>query len=168
MGGLIAARLAEDPTVDLPGLVLSSPFLRLKMPVPIWKRAAARILSVAAPSVELPSGLPLEWISHDKAIVDATRLDPLSHRDSTPRWFTEISAAQPRTVEAAASIRAPVLLLYAGDDKIADASETERFYQRLVVPKSSHRYEGFYHEIFNEVGRERVFEDLYTWLELRT
>ncbi len=26
-------------------------------------------------------------------------------------------------------------------------------------------YEGFYHEIFNEIGREKVFSDLIGWMD---
>jgi lysophospholipase len=164
LGGLITARLAEEQSLELPGLILSSPFLRLRMPVPPWKRAAASLLSRLAPAMEMPSGLPLEWISHDQAVVEATRKDPLSHQDATPRWFTETLRVQPLAVEAAAAIRSPAALLYAGADRIADPEETERFYAGLSVEKYGRRYNGYYHEIFNEVGREEVFDDLERWL----
>ena len=32
-------------------------------------------------------------------------------------------------------------------------------HKRLIV------YEGFYHELFNEVEKERVFQDLVNWLQ---
>ena len=147
------------------GLILSSPFLRLKMPVPLWKRAAASVLSRLAPSFAMPSDIPMEWISHDKAIVEETRADPLEHQVATPRWFTETLLAQTQVVQRAGSIRIPVVLLYAGDDKIAEAEESERFFERLTVDKVARRYDGYYHEIFNEIGREAVFEDLESWLE---
>jgi len=145
-------------------LILSSPFLRLKMPVPAWKWAASSVLSVIAPSLTLPSGLPLEWLSHDAAIVEKTRRDPLSHRDGTPRWFTETLKVQPTVAESAGTICSPVALLVAGDDKIADTTESERFFARLTAPKILRRYDGYYHEIFNEIGRETVFEDIEVWL----
>ena len=103
LGGLIAARYAQDPAVDLPGMVLSSPFLRLKLPVPAWKTVAASALSRFAPALPMPSGLPLKWISHDTDIVEETRRDPLSHRCTTPRWFTETVAAQVDAVEHASN-----------------------------------------------------------------
>ena len=33
--------------------------------------------------------------------------------------------------------------------------------------KTIERYKGYYHECFNETGRERVFEDLADWLAAR-
>ncbi len=164
MGGLIAALYAEQPAAKLPGLILSSPFLRLRMAVPGWKWAASAVLSTLAPSIAIPSGLPLEWISHDTSIVEKTRRDPLSHRDGTPRWFTETLRAQSLVAERAGAISTPVALLIAGDDRIADTEESERFFARLNAPKALHRYEGYYHELFNEIGRENVFRDLEVWL----
>ena len=168
LGGLIAVRYAEEASPDLPGIALSSPFLRLKMDVPVWKRAAASVLSMVAPSVELPSDIPIELISHDPAVLKRTLKDPLSHRVGTPRWFTETLAAQKRAMELAGSIRTPLALLYAGDDRIADAGTSEKFFDRLTVDKVAHRYAGYYHEIFNEVGRDAVFADLETWLVSRS
>ena len=96
--------------------------------------------------------------------MEETRRDPLSHQDATPRWFTETLKTQPLVVEAAGALRAPVALLIAGDDRIADIRESERFFERLSVPKTIRRYKGFYHELFNEIGREQVFRDLEAWL----
>jgi alpha-beta hydrolase superfamily lysophospholipase len=168
MGGLIAALHAEDPSADLPGLILSSPFLQLKMPVPIWKSAIASVLSTLAPSLPMPNNIPVEKVTHDRIIVEETRTDPLNHHIATPRWFTETSGAQKRAMERAPSIRAPIALLYAGDDYIAKPEATAQFYERLTMSdKVAHRYDGYYHEIFNEVARDRVYDDLHCWLVAR-
>jgi len=164
MGGLIAAALAEKWDSDVAGIVLSSPFLGISMPVPAWKSAAAIALSAIAPSLTMTTDLNLDLISHDAILVEATRRDPLSHQCGTPRWFTETIEAQKQAIERADSIRAPIAILYAGDDRIADAAATERFFDRLTGPKVKHRYEGYYHEILNEVGRETVIADLESWL----
>jgi alpha-beta hydrolase superfamily lysophospholipase len=168
MGGLIAALYAEDASAELPGLVLSSPFLQLKMPVPLWRRAAVAVFSAVAPSLPMPNNIPVEKLTHDKTIVEETRRDPLNHHIATPRWFTETLRAQNRAIECAASIHTPVALLYAGDDYLADTEATARFVKCLTVDdKCVHRYDGYYHEIFNETGREAVYEDLHRWLAAR-
>ncbi len=164
MGGLIAARYAQDSLGELPGLILSSPFLRLKLPVPAWKRTAALVLSSVAPTFTLPSELPPEWLSSDQELTEEARRDPLIHRGATARWFTETLATQSDVMRRAGSIRAPVALLYAGDDRVADSTASDTFFELLSVPKIAHRYEGYLHEIFNEIGRLRVFHDLEAWL----
>ena len=164
LGGLIAARFAEEQQPKLAGLVLSSPFLRIKMAVPVWKRAAASILSLTIPSLTMASDLNVHWLTHDPEIISETIRDPLVYRIATPRWFTEVQRAQAQATGAAGRIRQPVLLQYAGDDKIADACETDRFLEQLSCPVTVHRYAGLYHEIYNEIERESIFADMERWI----
>ena len=34
-----------------------------------------------------------------------------------------------------------------------------------IADKARHEYEGYYHEVFNDVGKERVLGDVEAWLE---
>ena len=50
------------------------------------------------------------------------------------------------------------MLLYAGADPIADPRAAEELFERAgSVDKVKRCYAGYYHEIFNEVGRAVVF-----------
>ena len=56
--------------------------------------------------------------------------------------------------------------MHGGDDKINAVSGSEEFHsasgskeKRLII------YEGFYHEVFNEIEREKVFSDLTGWMD---
>jgi len=113
----------------------------------------------------MASDLNVQWLTHDLEIISETVRDALVHRSATPRWFTEVQQAQAAAIKAAGGIRQPVLLQYAGDDKIADACETDRFIEQLSCPVTVHRYAGLYHEIYNEIERESVFTDLERWIE---
>jgi alpha-beta hydrolase superfamily lysophospholipase len=164
LGGLIVAAYAEDHSRELPGLIMSSAFLRIKMPVPGWKLLMGRVLSSLAPASSMANDLPAHLLSHDPAI-DVYDNDPLNHHVFTARWSTEVMAAQLRTLDRAGEIATPVLVLYAGDDQIADPEGSALFFERLkATDKASHRYDGYYHEIFNETGKEAVFKDLEAWL----
>jgi len=167
LGGLIAARYTEDFTPGLAGLILSSPFLQLRMPVPLWKRAAASVLTVLAPAMPMPSDIDLRLLTHDTAIVEETAHDPLSHQWATPRWFTETLGEQPIAIDQAPAIRPPVALLLAGDDRIADIGASEELAARTTAPVFARTYPGMFHELFNERDREIVFQDVEAWIEGR-
>ena len=73
--------------------------------------------------------------------------------------------AQPAVISSAGRLRLPLLLLYADEDPIADPRAAEEFFERVTsADKAKRCYAGFYHEIFNEVGRAAVFADLAAWL----
>jgi alpha-beta hydrolase superfamily lysophospholipase len=66
----------------------------------------------------------------------------------------------------ASSLDLPTLLLVAGQDKLVDSTGSLRFaeastenYLRL------HTYENLYHELFNELDANAVFDDVSTWLD---
>jgi alpha-beta hydrolase superfamily lysophospholipase len=165
LGGLIVSAYAEEHPGELPGLIMSSAFLQFKIKVPGWKAAVARVMSALNPTMTMPNDLPASWLSHDPAIVAAYDTDPLNHHVATARWFTEILAAQTRTLDRASELQIPVLALYAGDDLIGDPAGSALFFERAqLADKTQHRYDGYYHETFNEVEKETVFRDLEAWL----
>ena len=83
-------------------------------------------------------------------------------------WAAEVLAAQGAALSAAGSLRLPLLVMYAGADTIADpAASRELFAAASSADETLRCYEGYYHELFNEVGRARVFADLAAWLAAR-
>jgi alpha-beta hydrolase superfamily lysophospholipase len=166
LGGVIVATYAETyPTGDLVGLIMSSAFLIFKMQVPGWKAAVGRVMSSLMPAMTMANDLGASLLSHDPAVVTAYDTDPLNHHVGTARWLTECVAAQARTLDQVGQVKLPVLVLYAGDDHIGDPKGSELFFERLTVTdKTRHRYDDYYHEIFNEIGKEAVFKDVENWL----
>ena len=80
-----------------------------------------------------------------------------------------IDLAIPRGGEAlirrAPELGVPFLLLHGRDDRIVDPAGSQQFFRRATAPERAFcLYPGMYHEIFNEVDRERVFADIESWL----
>jgi len=168
LGGLIATSCAEARPDGLAGLILSSPFLRLRLPVSGAKRAAAKVLSRVAPARDIGNSIPAEELSHEPHVVAAYASDPLIHHVATARWAAEVLAAQGAALWAAGRLRLPLLVMYAGADTIADpAASRELFAAASSADKTLRCYDGYYHELFNEVGRAAVFADLAAWLAAR-
>ena len=168
LGGLIAALCAEGHD-DFDGLILSSPFIRVGLPVSRAKIVAARLLSRLAPTRDVGNTLQASDLSHDEEIVRAYDADELNHRVATARWATEVLDAQAAALSGAARLRLPLLLQYAGADKVADPRAAEELFAAASSPeKTCRRYDGYSHEIFNETGRAAVHADLVAWLDERT
>ncbi len=166
LGGLITARYAELSPDSLAGLILSSPFLGLALPVPAWKRGLARLLSRLWPGFSLPSGIEPRFLSHDPRVVAAYRDDSLVHHVATARWFQETLAAQAAALRDAGSIRVPVLIIQGEEDHLARVSATREFATRCGSEDIILRlYPGLYHELLNELGREAIWAEVLGWLE---
>lgn len=165
LGGLIALRYVQLHSNAADALAVSSPFLRPGFEVPAAKRLLAQVASWCAPSLPFDNTLDPDWISTDAAVVEAYRTDPLVLRKTTPRWFTEVERAQTALIAGASEVTLPLLMLLGGEDKIADHELASTVFERIgSADKTLLRYEGYRHEVFNEVGRAVVIDDLVAWL----
>ncbi len=166
MGGLIVLMYAIHHPQDMDAVIASSPFLGINIKAPGWKVALARGLSSLLPAFSMSNtDLHNEDLSRDPEVVAAAGQDALNHRAVTPRWFTETTAAQASVMARAHEFCAPLLLAYATADKIADPNTSRAFFERVTCPdKTVHAYEGYYHEILNDIGKEAVLEDMERWL----
>ncbi len=106
-------------------------------------------------------------MSHDPEVAARYERDPLVHRKASVRFYMELRRAFKELPEALPRLTIPVLILLAGADLVASAETTTRLFasigarQKNLIP-----YEGYYHEVLNEVGRERVLQDLVQWLRV--
>jgi len=168
-GGLIAARFVERCGDRVAAVVLSSPFLGMAIKVPKLKALAGKGLSNLIPTLSLKTGLDASCLSHDKKVVEDYEADPLVSNIASARWFTEVLKAQDLVMRQAARFNKPLLVMQAGDDKLSSVECTRRFFESArVEDKSLKIYEGYFHEIFNEVERAKVITDLKDWLEQHT
>lgn len=173
LGGLICTRFVEQVREEpgregLAGLILSSPFFGLAFEVPPVKLLGARILSVLWPGRDIGNTLLAADLSHEEAVVEAYVTDPLVHHVATARWAAEMTTAQQAALAGAPGVTLPLLVLYGDEDVVADPTLSEAFFAAAgAADKTLLRYAGFYHELFNETGRARVFADVAAWIAAR-
>jgi len=153
------------PTLGLKGLVLSAPYLGLAFTPPAWKTAPAVLLSGLLPSLPIPTGISAVDLSRDPAWQQATEADPYYGHKATPRWFTEHTRAQTEVLAAGARLRIPVLLMLPGEDRIASAAVSRRWFETLTTPDRRLReWPSMRHEIFAELGKEDVYAETSRWI----
>ncbi len=166
-GGLITLRYTLAHPEDLTGTVVSSPFLGVHPDSRpnAFLRLLAKLLSVVAPRVMLSKPPDTSLLSRDPTVGEAYLADPLTSYTVSARWFTEVMAAHLDTYKRAGELKTSTLVMQSGDDRLADPAAT-RAWVDAAPPElvDSFEWEGFYHEMFNETEKERVFDRMEQWL----
>jgi lysophospholipase len=167
-GALIAARYLLEHPDAVRGVVLASPYFRLKLHVPLPKVLAAKLVGRILPGLPMKNELRPEQLTRDVRIQNATRADPLYQQIATPRWFNESNAAQETVLRRATEFVTPFLLLFGAADPIADPAGGRDFFDHSTSKdKQLKQYDGLLHELFHEPERDAVFKDVVGWLDER-
>ncbi len=164
MGGLFAARFALAKLTPLRGLILSSPALAIRMSG--GQKIRLKVLNLLVPRLAMPNGLNVQRLSHDPAVAQAYKNDPLVHAKITARLLTQMLAAMEFCREHASEMSIPVLMVVAGSDRLVDPAGSRAFFPRLPAGLATmHMYDALYHELFNELDAKQVFDDVRAWLQ---
>jgi alpha-beta hydrolase superfamily lysophospholipase len=160
-GALITLRALcdERPPPHVQAAIISSPYLGLRLAVPGYKKALARVASRVAPKLAQPNELRVEDLTSDPAKQAERLADKLCLDVATARWFTESSRAQAYVAAHAARIKIPTTWLVAGADPIADPARSRDVASR-IQGATYHDLVGLKHEVFNETSRGQVFAEV--------
>lgn len=165
LGGLLVLDQAITAPAGLAGVVAAAPALDASG-APWLVRTLLPWLSRLAPRLPFNPGLDLTRISRDVEAVREYIADALFQVRTTPRMAAEVLVAMSVTLERAADLQVPVLMLHGGDDTIVRPACSEWFYPRVAVPDKALRlYPGGYHNLFIDHIRGDVFEDITRWLQ---
>ena len=168
IGGTVAIDYATRHQAEIDGLILSAAFFSVGKSVPgplIW---LARLLSKFFPKLGLYT-IDASTLSRDQSVVDAYMTDPLVYRSKIRiRLGMEILSILRTLRKQLSGITLPVMIMHGTDDSLSEPAGSDVLYDGLGSDdKTYRRYDGFYHEIFNEPGREQVFGDMEAWLKER-
>lgn len=172
LGGLVVSRFVALGIRPVEALVLSSPALDAGLGA--FQKLLLKLLPSIAPNLCVGNGLDANFISHDAQVVKAYLADRLVHNKISPRLGQFIATAGPATVAAAARWQTPTLLMYAGADKLVNPAGSCNFATLAAASPAvkpgtvtAKCFDGYYHELFNELQPAPVFEILKTWLDVR-
>lgn len=165
-GGQVVLNFLVRYAKGVRGVILSSPNIQLSLPVPTWKKRVADWVQHSVGHLRLGHAINPKDLSHDAAVVTAYEEDPLVFSHVTARLGAIIMHNLEIMMALAPRIHLPALFLHAGQDVICSPEGTKAFYVRVPVSKKRLIiYDDLYHELFNELDRERVFADMAHWLE---
>ncbi|MBX3054484.1 MAG: lysophospholipase [Caldilineaceae bacterium] len=165
MGGLITLDYAQIHPKDADCWIVQAPALAANTSAPLV--LAARLINLLRPTYSMarPAGGD---ISRDPA--EATRFleDPLHVPVSSVRWVVEILAAQKRVKAQVASTPGPLLMLQGTADNMVIPAAIPEFFGQVTTPdKTLLMYDGYFHELHNDIGKEKPLGDIVEWLNER-
>lgn len=164
LGGLVGLHWALRFPHKVTQLILSSPCLGLKIPAPLL--AMNNFFNKLVPGLIYKNPVYPPHLTHNPEEVEHYRKDYLIKRKISVRLLSEM-IKYGNLIEAkdVLEVPFPVCVLMSGMEKVVDKERTMRVFERIKAPqKSLQIFEGFYHEIFNELGQEKVFAALIACL----
>jgi len=166
LGGLIALGMALSNPEGYAGVVVSGPFLQTGWEPTAWKISLARVLKGIVPKLAMDSDFDPNNVTSNPAVLEAYKTDPMITNMVSMGAAMTILAAQERIRTGSAAMRLPFLIMHGTEDKLAAPAASKVFYEgaTAVADKKLVYYEGYYHEIFNEVNNQPVLGELIAWL----
>ena len=144
--------------------VVSSPALKAKVAVPGWKITLGNFTSGIVPRLSLSNEVDPKAVSRIPEVVEAYRTDPLVHSKISSRTFTEWQRACKDILARADEIKQPFLILAGTDDQLIDPQGSEALHAKAASASELSLLSGRYHEPFNDLGDDEVFQLIAAWL----
>ena len=163
-GGVIACAYALEDQRDLRGLICES--FALEVPASRITLSLLKGIARIAPHAGVFK-LKDEHFSRDPAFVQRMKNDPLiSHEGYPAQTIAELARTDERLHKDLARITIPVLVLHGTEDHVTLPSGSELFGKiGGSQDKTLTLYQGHYHDLLNDVGKEQVLSDVIGWID---
>jgi alpha-beta hydrolase superfamily lysophospholipase len=161
-GGIVLDYLLrKNPKIK--GAIVTAPWLRLSFEPPKSKVIMARVMKNIVPGLIQPSGLNVNHISHDKAVVEKYKNDLLVHGKISVSLFAGAMTAAKYSLTHASNLKIPTLLMHGSDDQITSPEGSREFATQTNMVELK-IWDGGYHELHNEPFRLEVFQYIINWI----
>jgi alpha-beta hydrolase superfamily lysophospholipase len=165
-GGVTSVAYCLDFQDRLTGLICESFAFRVYAPDLALK--ALEGASHIAPHLHVLK-LKMEDFSRDPDWVAALNADPLTKGEVQPvQTVAALARAGERFEREFDRIQLPVFILHGTADKATRPDGSQEFFDKASsADKTLKLYEGHYHDLLNDLGREEVMDDIVAWIEAR-
>ena len=163
-GGVIACAYALDHQDELAGLICED--FAYQVPGPEIALAIVKGVSHLAPHAHVLK-LKNEDFSRDPAVVAALNADPLIANEAQPsETVAELVRADQLLGKSFAQITLPLLILHGTADKVTKPGGSKEFYEKAGSrDKMLKLYEGHFHDLLADVGKQQVMADIQAWID---
>lgn len=165
-GGVVSSVYALEHQSELAGFICES--FAHEVPAPDFVLAVLKGLSHITPHAHVLK-LEDEAFSRDPAVVEAMKNDPLIERKGYPAYtVAEMVRADERLKREFPLITLPVLILHGTEDRVTLPRGSQRFFDTTgSQDKTLKLYEGHYHDLLADYGKETVLADIVAWIVAR-
>lgn len=165
-GGVVSCTYALDRQNELAGLICESFAYRVPAPAPVL--AIIKLLGRILPSLPVLK-LKNEDFSRDPEAVAALNADPLIKGEVQPaRTVAALLRATDRMTREFGRITLPVFIMHGTADKATMPVGSQFFYDNAgSSDKTLRLYDGHFHDLLNDIGRDQVMDDIIAWIASR-
>ena len=165
-GGVTSVSYALDYQERIAGLICESFAFRVYAPdfALTLLKGASHVLP------DLPAlKLKMKDFSRDPAWVAELLADPYTQDEAQPvETVAALVRAGDRMEKDFGTITLPVLIMHGTADKATRPDGSQEFFDHAgSADKQLILYEDYYHDLLNDLGRERVMADIVGWIEAR-
>jgi alpha-beta hydrolase superfamily lysophospholipase len=163
-GGVTSCVYTLDHQAELAGLICES--FAFQVPAPGAVLTAIKGLSRIAPRLPVLT-LKNRDFTRDPQALRALNDDPLIANEKQPaKTVAALVRADERLAREFSRIVLPVLILHGTSDRATRPSGSRRFYEAAgSKDKTLKLYEGHFHDLLNDIGKEQVMADIMDWLD---
>jgi len=162
-GGVISCLYALEHGQELAGLICES--FAFRVPAPDIALAVLKGLSHVAPHIHVLK-LENQHFSRDPKVVHKMNDDPLIANEVQPtQTVAEMVRADEQLQRSFSKLALPLLILHGTADKATKPSGSQFFFETSGSrDKTLKLYEGHYHDLLNDIGKEQVMADILEWI----
>lgn len=163
-GGVASCCYALDHQHELAGLICES--FAYKVPAPDFALAIIKGLAGLAPRLGVLK-LKNADFSRDPKAVQALNADPLIANETQPAATVRaLVLADERLTREFSRIALPVLILHGTSDKATLPKGSRIFHDQAgSTDKTLKLYDGHYHDLLADLGKEGVMGDIQAWID---
>ena len=165
-GGVIASSYVYEHQDEIAGLVCES--FAFDVGLPHLVQLALEGIGKLLPHVHVFS-LNNADFSRDPAHVERMNNDPLIHKESQPAETARVLLLAAEALkEHMPTFNVPVFIIHGTEDKATRPAGSQYFYDNAgSSDKTLKLYEGHYHDLLADFGKEEVLADIQAWLDER-
>lgn len=165
-GGVTSVSYALDYQDRLDGLICES--FAFRVYAPDFALTVLEGASHVAPHFHVLK-LKMEDFSRDPEWVAELNADPLTKDEVQPvATVAALARAGERFEREFSRVTLPVLILHGTADKATRPDGSQQFFDETgSADKTLKLYDGYYHDLLNDLGRQQVFGDIAGWIDAR-
>ena len=162
-GGVVSSIYVLENASELAGFICES--FAFQVPRAGFALAAIKGLSHVAPRLPVLK-LKNEDFSRDPKAVEALNNDPLTAHEVQPAiTVAALVRADERLHDEFPLMKLPLLIMHGTDDKATVCRGSQYFYDTAgSKDKTLKLYEGHYHDLLNDIGKEQALNDILQWI----
>lgn len=166
MGGVISCAWTLDHQAEIAGFICESFAFEVWAPKPVL--SLVRFLGRVAPKLPVLK-LHNKDFTRDPVALKKLNEDPLSNGEVQPAGtVAALLKATDRMRAEFGTITLPLFIMHGTKDKATVPAGSQLFYDKAGSrDKKLKLYEGHYHDLLNDLGKEQVMADVVGWINER-